>query len=223
VNSYSTTMSGAEINVFLTGIGGANAWQESSNGIGDTRYQVLISSGLAGALKPEHKVREVLAAESICVAHELNVVCCDSQLVEIAAACGAKKVKHFYSADHVVVGAKEKQELSVNADAVEMESGQLLRWAAARGSRGIAVRAISDEVGEDLPLDFNQVTTRSGALSIPRVLGQVARRPTTIPSLIRFGQQSRLAAESLAQFLDRYLNQLATLDPGFTEEGAKKA
>jgi hypothetical protein len=72
-------------------------------------------------------------------------------------------------------------------------------------------------------LDFNQVTTRSGALSIPRVLGQVARRPTTIPSLIRFGQQSRLAAESLAQFLDRYLNQLATLDPGFTEEGAKKA
>ena len=35
-----------------------------------------------------------------------------------------------------------------------------------------------------------------------------------VPSLIRFGRQSRMAAEKLAGFLDRYVSRLATTDAG---------
>jgi adenosylhomocysteine nucleosidase len=92
---------------------------------------------------------------------------------------------------------------------VEMESFELLRAASARGIPAVAVRAISDTVDEDLPLDMNQVFTEAGQVSIPRVLGQVARRPQALPGLVRLGRQSQDAAESLARFLDAYLPVLA--------------
>ncbi len=63
---------------------------------------------------------------------------------------------------------------------------------------------------EDLPLDMSQVFTDEGQVSIPRVLGQVALRPQSLPGLIRLGKNSRIAAESLARFLDSYVVALAS-------------
>jgi hypothetical protein len=118
-------------------------------------------------------------------------------------------VDRFYSADHVVSSADEKQRLGESADAVEMESFEILREAQAAGVPAVAVRAISDTVGEDLPLDMNQVFTDQGQVSIPRVLGQVALKPQSLPGLIRLGRNSRIAAQSLAHFLDSYVVALA--------------
>ena len=73
----------------------------------------------------------------------------------------------------------------------------------------VAIRAISDTADEDLPLDFNRVTDISGDVSIKRILGEVAGAPSSIPALVRFGKRSRIAAESLASFLERYLQALA--------------
>jgi len=50
------------------------------------------------------------------------------------------------------------------------------------------------------PLDFNRVTGDSGDISMKRILSEVVSAPGSIPALIRFGQRSRLAAESLAIF-----------------------
>jgi hypothetical protein len=46
-------------------------------------------------------------------------------------------------------------------------------------------------------------------VSIPRVLGQVAMRPQSLPGLVRLGRKSKQAAESLAEFLDRYILALS--------------
>jgi hypothetical protein len=90
-----------------------------------------------------------------------------------------------------------------------METADVLFEAAALGARTIAIRAISDSVEEDLPMDFNRVVTGNGDVSIPRVLGQIARHPAALPALVKFGKQSRAAAEKLAAFLDCYLESLA--------------
>jgi adenosylhomocysteine nucleosidase len=208
--SYFAAIPGAEIIVVLTGIGCKSDWLKSVHGMGASSFDISISSGLAGALRVEHKVGEVLVARSISIADTDGSVSCDPELVAAAAASGAKVVEHFYTANEVVLRAEEKRELGRRADAVEMESGFILRSAVALGARAVAVRGISDEVDENLPLDFNRVTTESGAVSIPRVLGQVVQHPAAVPSLIRFGQRSRLAAEKLAEFLDRYVTRLAT-------------
>jgi hypothetical protein len=90
-----------------------------------------------------------------------------------------------------------------------MESFDILTSAAGSGVPAVAIRAISDVWDEDLPLNMNEVFSDEGQLSIPRVVGQVALHPQSVPGLVKLGQQSRRAAEALAQFLDRYIERLA--------------
>jgi hypothetical protein len=109
----------------------------------------------------------------------------------------------------VIVDANEKIELGRIADVVDMESGDVLYEARAFGARVVAIRAVSDSSDKDLPIDFNRVVNNEGDVSIPRVLGEVLKRPTALPSLMKFGRQSRAAAEKLAIVLDRYVECLA--------------
>ena len=204
---FSTQFAGAELDVFLTGIAGKSAWLEAATALYDSEIDVCISSGLAGGLRPEHKIGEILVADKVVAAARDLSAFSEPSLVESAVAMGAKKTV-FYSADHVVLAAAEKRELGAFADAVEMESCGVLTEAGLFAAKTVAVRAISDTSEEDLPLDFNKVTNDSGDVSLARVLGEVVSAPGSIPALMRFGQRSRFAAQSLANFLEHYLQAL---------------
>jgi adenosylhomocysteine nucleosidase len=180
--------------------------------IWDGNVDVCISSGLAGALRGEHRPGDVLAAKEVHATNRKKVIRSDPALLRLACACGAKAVDAFYSVDHVLVRSGEKCELGAKADAVEMESGDIMLEAVAFGAQVIAIRGISDAVEEDLPLDFNRVTSESGELSIAKVLAQAAAHPGSIPKLIRFAWQSRRAAERLAIVLDACIQKLVTTD-----------
>lgn len=203
-------MGGVDVNVLLTGVGGKNGWLEATKIIWDGDVDVCISSGLAGALRSAYEVGDVLAAKEVHAIGWKRILASDPALLQLAEQHGARGVNAFYSADHVIGLASEKRDLSMLADAVEMESGEVLYEAAAFGARGIAIRGISDTADEDLPLDFNRVMTATGEVSIPRVLGQVMCHPLSTPALVRFGNQSRMAAEKLATFLDRYVEAVAS-------------
>ena len=199
-----------EVNVLLTGVGGKNGWLEAAKVIWGGGVAICISSGLAGALRPDYHLGDILAAKEVQAVGGKRVVPADRQLVRLAEEHGARAVDSFYSADRVIGLASEKKELGRRADAVEMESGEVLYEAAAFGAKGIAIRGISDRADEDLPVDFNRVMTRTGEVSIPRVLGEVVRHPLSTAALVRFGNQGRVAAEKLAAFLDRYVEAVAS-------------
>jgi adenosylhomocysteine nucleosidase len=202
---FVTQIGGADVNVVLTGVGGKSAWLETTRIVWDGDVDICVSSGLAGALRPEYQIGDVLAARSVRAVGWHCVVASDAKLLQIAQENGARVVGSFYSADHVIGSAAEKRGLGGGADAVEMESGEVLYEASAFGARVIAIRGISDIVDEDLPLDFNRVMTQAGEVSIPKVLGEVVRHPSAVPALVRFGKQSRMAAEKLNVFLDCYI------------------
>jgi len=213
--AYFAEIGGAEVGVVLTGAGSrqaALAVSKVSWGEPDT-MQFCISSGLAGALKPDYRVGQVLAARTI-VAESApagasgRMMESSAALVSFAAECGAILVDRFYSAERAIATAHEKRHLaeSSGCDAVEMESFQVLFKARTDGIPAVAIRSISDAVDEDMPLDMNEVFTERGEVSIPRVLGQVALRPQSLPGLVRLGRNSKQAAESLAKFLDCYIS-----------------
>jgi adenosylhomocysteine nucleosidase len=211
-------LGGLALQVVLTGIGGrSGAWIETTF---DRDIDVCISSGLAGALRAEHKAGHILVPKYVTDTSGRKVAC-DPELRRIAAEMGAHEVGCFYSTDSVIISAVKKRALGANADAVEMETTEVLAEAANAGARVIAIRGISDSVNEDLPLDFNRVTTGNGEVSIGRVFGQVARNPLKVPSLIRFAHQSRMAAERLCEFLDRYVEGLSKSLPSVTKEAAR--
>lgn len=199
----------SEVNVILTGVGGKDAWLEATKAIWGGEVDICISSGLAGALRPEYHLGDVLAARAVQAAGRKQVAA-DRQLVRLAQEHGALAVDSFYSAEHVIGLASEKRELASLADAVEMESREVLYEVAAFGARGVAIRGISDRADQNLPLDFNRVVTSTGEVSIPRVLGEMVRHPSSTAGLIRFANQSRVAAEKLAAFLDRYVEAVAS-------------
>jgi adenosylhomocysteine nucleosidase len=212
IRAYSAQIADSELIVLLTGVGGRRAWAEATKVIWDGNVDVCISSGLAGALREKHRPGDVLAAKEIHATNWEKVIPSDSALLKIATACGAKLVDGFYSVDRVLVRSSEKAELGAKADAVEMESGDIMLEAIAFGARVIAIRAISDAVEEDLPVDFNRVMSESGEVSLTKILSQAAAHPGSIPALIRFGWQSRNAAEKLAIVLDACIQRLVSTD-----------
>jgi len=92
---------------------------------------------------------------------------------------------------------------------VDMESFEIVKSASAWGARSVVIRAISDAATEDLPINFNLTLSAQNGVSLPKVLMQLAKNPLALPSLIRFGRQSKLAGALLAEFLESYLQSLA--------------
>lgn len=223
----SAKLSGSEVVVLLTGIGDSSAsvlGLQMPAFVAEHSFDFCISSGLAGALLPRHAAGDVLAARQVrCpdihVDAGTDSLECDRGLVAAAEACGARAVASFYTAEHIVVTSTEKSRLSVSADAVDMESFGIVKEAYAWGTRPVAIRAISDNSDEDLPVDFNLALTGKGDISVGRIVGQALLHPKSVPSLIRFGKQSQRAAESLADFLDLYIRKLAQLDNAEVMQG----
>ena len=206
---HTATVESAELCVAVTGVGGENA-ERVARSLFDGATGLCITSGLAGALSPKHAVGDLLAAERVLLAGGSAPVLSDSRLLGLAVACGAKRIGAFLTAEAPVVTIAEKRRLAAVADAVEMESRGILLAAQERGIPAVAIRAVSDAAGDELPMDFTGVLGESGHVSIPRLLVQLIAGPQRIPGLIRLGRSSRRAAMRLAEFLDAYVAALAT-------------
>ncbi len=209
---YATEIDGASVGVLLTGMGPDRAGAAAA-GVMWIEWETIdfcLSAGLAGSLRPEFQVGDVVAARAV-VSGETRAgsrereIQCDPTLVSLAAARGAKIVDRFFRSNHVVGTAEEKRRLGELAGIVEMESFEVLLEAGAFSIRAVAIRAISDGADDNLPIDMNRILSEQGDVSIPRVVGQIARRPQSLPGLVRLGQRSRDAAEALAEYLDGYL------------------
>lgn len=209
-------IAGTEVGVVLTGVGPRVAGVRVAEVVGGGQQSIYacISSGLAGALKTEYAVGQVLAAKAVraeAVDRDLRsaVLECSSALLSFALESGAIAVNTFYTSERAIAKSEEKMHLGRVADAVDMESFNIVKGASAFGIPAIAIRAISDSANEDLPFDMNEVLTDEGRLSVPRVLGQVGRHPGAIPDLVRLANQSRSSAGMLSEFLDRFISVIA--------------
>ncbi len=194
----------AQVRVALTGIGPGPAGRAARAALSD-RPDFCISTGLAGGLKPAYEVGEILAAQAICFGGGEDILRSDESLLDEATRCGATRVEMLRTSETLVLTAEEKYALGVEADAVEMESYAVLAEAARWGVPGVAIRAISDGAGEDLPYDFDRARDPGGRIRLPGMLAQIARRPHRLPALLRLSRQCRHAAALLAQFLDLYV------------------
>ncbi len=199
----------AEVAVVLTGMGPDRAARTMLDVLAEEHPDLCISAGLAGALQPQHRPGEILAARGVSSPSDERLVRSTEGLLDLMGTCGARIVRRFHTSPNLILKAEEKARLADRGDAVEMESYEVLTKAVALGLPVVAVRAISDAHDEDLPLDFNRALTANGQVSLAKVLGQVARQPSRIPALLRFGRQSRSASVALAHLLNRCVDTLS--------------
>jgi adenosylhomocysteine nucleosidase len=193
-----------EVTVLLTGMGGRNAKKAMST-IPLEQHDVCLCTGLAGALDPNLKLGEIVVGRCAESADRTRKAESDPDLVRFALALGARAVNVFVTSDTIVATADEKQLLSTSGGVVEMETHHILAAARQFHLPAVAVRAISDVADEDLPVDFERIADSHGHMKVGGLLKELALHPHRLPPLVRFGRQSRAAAGTLADFLDRYI------------------
>ncbi len=175
----------ADVRVLITGMGARNAERATREALSELHPARVFTCGFAGALNPELSIGDV-----VCL--------CEAPVA------GAKPVA-FHCATRVAVTVAEKSTLrsQTGADVVEMESAIIARVCREAGVECVTLRAISDTAHEDLPLDFNALMTADEKLNPLKLALAVLKAPQKIPALIRLGRNSALAAQRLAEVLER--------------------
>lgn len=209
----------ANVEFVVTGIGVENA-KRVTRAVLSSEHTFCITAGFAGALQPEHKIGNVLAADAVQFLGRSKTLTCGPGLVKHARYDGASPAKLFLTSDHIVRTAEEKARLAPFANAVEMESFGVLEAANDLKRPAVAIRVISDRFDRDIPVDIEiLVDEERGKVRIGGVLHHMGKHPLQIPALIRLGRDSRTAAEALANFLEAYIKKISFLSHGWFSEG----
>ena len=127
---------------------------------------------------------------------------------------GAGQTSHvgrFVSTDRIIGSASEKRRFAhaTGAIGLDMESAALAAEAQRAQVPFVIVRAASDLLDEDLPLDFNLFLRPTGWL---KGVAAIVGRPSCITGLRRLHRQSREAAKNLTTFFQRYAAEMAARD-----------
>jgi adenosylhomocysteine nucleosidase len=164
---------------------------------GETNLDGVMSTGYCGALAPDLRVGDVFVATQVLAPGSNQDFEC-----MVPAPFRAARQGTLVSVDRVAVTAAEKAALHrLGADVVEMEAAGVASVARELGLPFACVRVVSDEAGEDLPLDFNQYRDSSGRFKRPRIALAGLGRPTSaIPALLRLDRNARLASRRLGEF-----------------------
>ena len=151
------------VRILITGMGRANTQRALRQALATRPQALVLTCGFAGGLDPALKRGTVLFSAD----HAL-------ELGPFLAAAGAKSAI-FFCADRIAVTAAEKRALRQNtgADAVEMESQHVASVCREQGIPCVTLRVILDTADEDLPLDFNQLTTADLQMDYKKLAGLI--------------------------------------------------
>jgi len=215
---WKTKIGVAEIIVLITGVGTQAASQAMDLMMRmadkDQHFDIVLSSGLAGALCDTLNVGDIVAPRELLAEMRhadlgSDRITVDGELRQLALSQGAKDANCLITTDQILVKASQKKSCASRAQSVDMESFEVVKEALAWGARSVVIRSISDSATEDLPINFNLTLSNKREVSMAKVFLQLLRNPFALPALIRFGKQSRQAATLLAAFLENYLQGLA--------------
>lgn len=107
----------------------------------------------------------------------------------------------------IVVNEAEKRRLAATYSAriVDMEAAGLARLAQMRAIPFICIKGVSDELTARLP-DLNRFLAPDGRFRLASFVLFAAIRPWHWPALLRMGENSKKAAQSIAQSLHAFLD-----------------
>ncbi len=160
----------------------------------------VISAGFSGALQSDLKIGDLVIGNSIVD------IAGDDLKVDVRMAADPKRGWHvgrLLMVEKIVRTVAEKQRLGeqTGAMAVDLESLAVARKCVETHTRFIAVRAISDDLSQDLPPEVLSVFGGSGTLRAGAIAGAVWKRPGSVKEMWRLREQAVTASERLAEFL----------------------
>ncbi len=208
---YRGDVRGKDAALFVSGMGETRAYGTAKAACEALQPSAYISVGLSAALKERLRPGDIVVGESVVPPEVSDAYNADAGL--LSAAREALKDTVLFApvtaSRRVAWRSTDKRLIAANcpAAALDMETLGAARACSEAGVPFLAVRAISDSLDEDLPVDFNRYT-KDGGMDWPRFLYHIVIHPGVIPPLMRLGRQSRLAAKNLSTAVDKVLARL---------------
>ncbi|MHB8173983.1 MAG: phosphorylase family protein [Nitrospirota bacterium] len=189
----------------VSGMGDGNACRTAKESL--SHYPdalAYVSVGLSAALLPGLVPGDIVAAAEIIETSSGNIYPCDPGLVDSLAKIKCRAGK-FAAVSKTVITSAEKKEIAkaTGTVALDMESGGAARACIEASVPFISIRAISDTLDEDLPVDFN-LFMGDGKIDLMRLIFYLMAHPGSIPPLIRLGKNSRIACERLGEAINKW-------------------
>lgn len=207
--------------LFQTGVGPEKSESVCREALAVQPFDVVISSGFACALAPSevgelligtHVVRHDGAAE---FPREAEVLTCSTSLTSLACDAANRvqlraRIGRFVTSSRIAWQAKEKSRIRDATEAIglDMESSAVGVTARECQVPFLVVRAASDLVDEDLPLDFNLFLSPAGWV---RGAVTLLSHPSRVTGLMRLKTQSARASDRLAAFFEYFVEALGTV------------
>ncbi len=178
-----------------TGVGATHSNRVMEQLLHKARPRLVISSGFAGAVANDLKVRDLILAENFSDPVLLG------RAKEILSDRQARTVKLFTSAA-IVDSIDERNEIAdaSGAAAVDMETGSISEICKGHGVPMISLRAISDTPSDPLPapadilFDIASQRTRHG-----RLFAYLLRHPGSIAPLLNFARRIKHVRADLTE------------------------
>jgi len=211
---YQGDIRGKGVAVFVSGIGGDGAYHTAESACDALPLVAYISVGLSASLSASLKPGDVVAGESTTALaskgglQENRLYNSDARLLGIArealAGEGGVRFGGLIASERVLVKASDKRAVAASSGALalDMETCGAAMAASEAGVPFLAIRAISDGLDEDLPVDFGRFTVE-GNMNWPSFLVHVLTHPGCIPPLMRLGRNSRVAAKNIAMAVEK--------------------
>ncbi|MDK2742447.1 MAG: hypothetical protein NDI90_06000 [Nitrospira sp. BO4] len=201
-----------------TGVGLEKARQSAVQLIDGRPFSLMVSTGFACALVAADIGALLVGREVVCkpgASGELSQVTAvpgderDHVLAFVETLVPPAHIGRFVSTDRIIGRASDKEQFARSTQAIglDMESSALAAHAQRMQVPFVIIRAVSDLLDEDLPLDFNLFLRPTGWL---KGLGTVLAAPSSLLGLGRLRRQSAVAAEALTTFFRRYTAAMAT-------------
>jgi nucleoside phosphorylase len=178
------------LDVVAVGVGAAHCRPR----LDDAACSLVVSAGACGALAPELAVGALVVPES--------VLAPDGRRLATATAGGLHRHGSLVTTDHVLedAAAKSRLWLSTGALAVDMESGPILDWAAARGVPALVVRGVSDPAARGVPADLARVVQDDRVRPL-RAVTAVLARPRALADAMALRAGTTAALKTVATTL----------------------
>jgi len=224
---YQGDLNGRSLTLVQGGIGRENAIKAASCLLESTSVDLLISAGVAGGIRHGLKVGDLVMAERVGYTRqddfdeeELQLdsdFVCKEEIVRLARQYSndPESKLHFgnlLTVDKVISRASTKRRIGEQNSflAVEMESAAVAQVACEKGVDFAAIRSISDDIDDDLQLDYDNLISDDGKVKVTSIALSVLKNPKKLALLSRLNKQTKTAAKSLAYFMTKLVPLIGT-------------
>jgi adenosylhomocysteine nucleosidase len=215
---YQADLDGLPVTLVQCGIGRNNAIMATNYLLQSLKIKLLVSYGIAGGMRQGINVGDLIIAENVSYSRQSDFesgelqlessLPCKKELVQLARQLGNKlELKPHYgnllTVDRVISQASIKKKIGEQNSflAVDMESAAIAEVAYEKGVEFAAVRSISDDIGDDLEIDYGSLISAEGKVKFSNLALKIMKDPRQLATLRRLNRQTKTAVKKLSSFM----------------------